>query len=207
MTAFDVFVDESSRFLVEGHGFERKGKVFLREDSLLRRVQYAPSRTAKADAQRFDIWIDVGVAGVSELGTGPGSDFVRASVGKIHRMSDRQNSHLEIDGSARGSEVAAAATGVLRKVCESVILPLSGPEALLDLVYVQRERFKQFDLWPWNEVPRLELAGVYAAHLGRLDVVEEVRSDLAAFAAHEGYAELLSRAYERIEVALQAAAR
>jgi hypothetical protein len=46
--------------------------------------------------------------------------------------------------------------------------------------------FKRLKLDPWNAVPRLELAGVYAGFLGRVDEANLLRDLATDFAAKNG---------------------
>lgn len=194
-------IDASADYLVRDNGFKRRARTFTREDALLRKVTYTPIRTARPNAQRFDIALDLGIPGLSSLQAGNELWFVRASVSKLYRMANPKRAQFELDDTDRGREVAEQAAETLRFACANFLLAVTTPDELFDLTHNQTQRFRDLDLWPWNELPRLELAGVMAAYLARTADVQQIDFRIRAYAEANGMLDQVPEIVSKIELA------
>lgn len=147
------------------HGFHVKGRVAIREDELLRAVAFHPEKTATSGSYRFDVTLNLGIPGLSSVSASRREFVVTASLGKIHRLKDSGNGRLELTGGESDSAVESTVRSLLLDLCSEFLLAISEPCSLLRLLEDENE-FKRLDLWPWNLLPRLELACVYSAFLG-----------------------------------------
>lgn len=200
---FKNFIDDSADFFVRDNCYKRRARFFAKNDALLRKATFIPVKTARSGAQRFDIALDLGIPGLSSLQAGKEMWFVRASVSKLYRLANPKSVHFELDESEHGREVARQAAETLRHACKRFLFAVASPQDLFDLTYQQRQQFRELDLWPWNELPRLELAGVMAAFLGRTADVREIDSEIRVYAEANGMVDRLPRIIENFEMAGQ----
>jgi hypothetical protein len=173
----NLIVQASSLMKVE-HGFTRKGRLLIREDSLLRAIAFRPEKTATKGAYRFDVTLSLGLPGLSTVTALRREWVVSASLSKLHRLRNEGSGRFELTGREEEDEgVEETVLALLSSLCAEFFLSVGEPVDLLSLVVDDPEKFKRLDLWPWNELPRLELGSVYAAFLGLEDQAEILKEN------------------------------
>jgi hypothetical protein len=117
-------------------------------------------------------------------------------------MRDRSARRFEITGSAEeDSQVKARLIELLRILCDEFLLKLNGPDDLIELVLNGADEFKRIDLWPWNEIPRLELACVYLEFIGEVRKAQEIQDRAVRLAIDQGVTYFPERIRENMKKA------
>lgn len=175
-------VTDQLGFLVD-LGFRRKGGFLQREDRLLRAATVSQHQNA-GDAVSFFVSFDLGIPGISEVSGHGARHVVRCS-------ADNFAAELGFSGSfafriAGGNdELLAVVHRAARIVCERFLLKYPDRDALFEMVYrgateflsrgpASSDEMTQLKVHPWNVMKRLELAGVFAAFLGKQASAAEV---------------------------------
>lgn len=191
-------VGQAKNYLLAQHGFTLRNSRFTREDQLVRSVWFWPAKNATAQSYGFDVLLDLGIPLLSPLSDKAQEWVVRASCDKMHRkltVAPRVKFAFQHGDYDSGVEEVVLTT--LRVMCDEFFLKLQTAEDLYRFVKRNAEEFgqfgmgaenefKRFDLMPWNAVPRLELAAVYAAFLGRVDESQALRAEAVAYAEKNG---------------------
>jgi hypothetical protein len=175
---FKDLVADQTQLLVLDHGFTLVGRRFIREDELIRSAWFVPGATLPGRF-RFDILFDIGIAGLSSFSSKAQLWVVRCSASQLRDIDSLPAVHLELTAGADDERLREGvrlicsyvtdnflmrhktAEDLYRWVCSNVIEFLNDPNYDND--------FRRLRLNPWNVIPRVELAAVYAAHLGRYD--------------------------------------
>jgi hypothetical protein len=173
-----VYRDTVVRFLVEEHGFKVSRRQCIRMDGLTRIVEFSPL-FATPDAYRFEVSLDLGIPGLSEPRPVKGDRWlVRANAHLASRAkSVYPKPEFVLRADESGIPTAPGVEVVVRRLSEDFLLRYRDPEDLYRMVCKSALRFSRnpndtddefadLQLDPWNTVPRLELAAVYAAFLG-----------------------------------------
>ncbi|MEV0175401.1 hypothetical protein AB0I00_30315 [Streptomyces sp. NPDC050803] len=200
---FKQLVSQVSDPLKRDHGFSGKGRTVIREDHLLRAVAFHPEKTAARGKYRFDVTLSLGLPGLSSVAAARREWVVSASLGKLYRLRYPGKGRFELAGDESDIEVERAVTSLLSDVCSEFLLSVPGPEELLELLRDKGE-FKRLDLWPWNELPRLELASVYCAYLGREEQANQLMEEAIQCALDGGMDYAVGRVRANVEHALTA---
>jgi hypothetical protein len=201
----------AAEFLVEEHGFVLANARFTKVDQLARSVWFWPTRSAAADVYSFDVLMDVGIPELSPITSKAQEWVVRASCEKAYlRLWEPPQLNFQFQGGNYDSALEAAVLAVLRRICDDFFLRLDSRQQLFDFVernareffelgMAADNEFKRYDLNPWNVVPRLQLAAVYAAFLGRTAAAAELSAHAIVYAEkhridHSNLTEHISRA-------------
>jgi hypothetical protein len=72
---------------------------------------------------------------------------------------------------------------------------------LIELALNGADEFKRLDLWPWNELPRLELACVYLEFVGEAQKAQDVRDEALRLAGEQGVDYFPKRLRENMQMA------
>ncbi|WP_157734892.1 hypothetical protein [Pseudofrankia inefficax] len=189
-----------SDLLVKECEFTKKGNLFLRRDSgLLRTAVVSRSKWSHPGSFGFDVSLNLGIAGLSSSSAARSEWVVSASLNKIHRMRTKSTVGLEISGDPdEDAGTCSELSDVLRSVSSEFLLRSSGPADLIDLVCNGVADFKRLDLWPWNELPRLELACVYLEFIGETQAAAELQTKAGEVAASSGVDYFPSRLQKNI---------
>jgi hypothetical protein len=205
--------DAIGSVLVDGAGFSRDKLRFTRADGLDRRVWLIPGKNASSATHPFELIFDIGMPKLRELATDAQPWVVRASAEKVYRKSTPvpRVKFIFFDG-IYDDDVERVVIDVLRHVCDEFFLTMTGPEELYDLVrrnaltflwdaMAAENEFKRLDLMPWNVVPRLQLAAVYAASLGHSVEASELENEIVTYAGKNRLDHLLTGIRQSIATA------
>ncbi|NEA62369.1 hypothetical protein [Streptomyces sp. SID12488] len=199
-------IAQAGDFLKREYGFRVKGRIAIREDQLLRSVVFHPEKTATKGACRFDVTLNLGLPGLSSMSPTRRIYVVSASLGKISRLRDPARGRFELTGENSDTEVISNVLSLLSDLCSDFFISLPGPSDLLDLLD-NPEEFKRLDLWPWNELPRLELASVYCAFLGKGELASQWEGPAIQCALDGGMEYAVERVRANVAEALEARRR
>ncbi|MET7931542.1 hypothetical protein ABZT43_48595 [Streptomyces sp. NPDC005349] len=194
---------QAGDFLKREYGFRVKGRIAIREDRLLRSVVFHPEKSATRGAYRFDVTLNLGLPGLSLVSASRRVHVISASLGKISRLRDSTKRRFELTGESSDDAVISDVLSLLSDLCSDFLMSMSGPSDLLDLLD-NSEEFKRLDLWPWNELPRLELASVYYAFLGQEELAYQWRERTVQCALDGGMEYAVERVRVSVEEALEA---
>jgi hypothetical protein len=180
-------LDVVSNLLVKEFGFAKSGHFFLRTDDLLRSAVVTRSKTSIPGSYRFDVSLNLGIIGLSSSSARSSEWVVAASLDKINRMRRGTTRRFEITGILdQDSRVELELADVLSSVCDEFLLGVDGPAELVDLVLNGQREFSRLDLWPWNELGRLELACVYLEFMGERRAVDQLQEKAIQMASANG---------------------
>ena len=174
-------VADAAESLVRRHGFTRTGRKFIREDELVRSAWFRPVGFGK-----FEILFDLGIAGISvilpEQPTSPEPSeawVVRCSASKLRPKEVPAMAWLKLSKGRYDEQVRKQTGHLCERVASEFLLKYSSAEkfylwvrgSALELLKDPSadNEWRRLKLWPSNPLPLLELAGVYAAHLGKPD--------------------------------------
>ncbi|MBS2966853.1 hypothetical protein KGA66_27710 [Actinocrinis puniceicyclus] len=191
-----------AQIMVKEHGFTKKGRLFLREDNLLRSVIISPSKAAATGSYRFDVALNLGLLGLSSSSATRSEWVVSATAGKIRMMRDRSARRLEITGNdEEDSRVKAELIELLQALSDDFLLKPSSPADLIELVVSGADDFKRLDLWPWNELARLELACVYLEYVGESQRAHKLEERALHLSIEQGVDYFPKRLRENVQMA------
>ncbi|MFD8970146.1 hypothetical protein ACFV0C_35025 [Streptomyces sp. NPDC059568] len=196
-------IGQAGDFLKREYGFRVKGRIATREDRLLRAVVFHPEKTAAEGAYRFDVTLNLGLPGLSSATASRRVWVISASLGKIYRLRNPAKGRFELTGESSDAEVCSDVLSLLSDLCSDFLMAMSNPDDLLGLLD-NPEEFKRLDLWPWNELPRLELASVYYAFLGRVELASQWKERTIQCALDGGMEYAVERVHASVEEALEA---
>ncbi|WP_125937892.1 hypothetical protein [Streptomyces sp. WAC 06738] len=182
------------------HGFHVKGRVAIRMDRLLRGVVFHPEKTATRGAYRFDVTLNLGLPGLSSVSASRREFIVAASLGKLYRLRNPGKGRFELRGDGSDFEVGSVVRSLLSDLCSEFLLAISGPGELLNLLENEAE-FERLDLWPWNSLPRLELASVYSAFLGLEEQKNQFAERAISYAREAGMEYAVARIMANVQKA------
>ncbi len=182
MASLKPVVDQLG-FLVKD-GFRRKGGSLRREDRLLRAVTVSPHQNT-GDAVSFFVNFDLGIPGISELDGRRARYVVRCSGDSFARAELGFSGSFELCAAADNEPVLAVVHQTARALCEQFLLKYTDEDMLFEMVYhaaveflshgpASTDEMTRLKAFPWNVMGRLELAGVFAAYLGRHAQADEV---------------------------------
>jgi hypothetical protein len=174
-------VADASDLLVRGHGFTRTGRKFIREDELVRSAWFIPTGFG-----RFDLLFDLGIVGISvilpEKSARPASSerwVVRLNAMNLRPKDVPAMAWLTLTKGQYDREVRKQTRHICERVTDEFLLKYSTVEefymwvrgSALEILRNPNadNEWRQLKLWPSNSTMLLELAGVYAAYLGKSD--------------------------------------
>ncbi|TDC06139.1 hypothetical protein E1265_34950 [Streptomyces sp. 8K308] len=190
------------------YGFSKKGRLLIREDKLLRVVAFQPEKTAMEGCYRFDVTLSLGLPGLSSVTSSRREWVVSASLSKLYRLRNPGVGRFELTGDRSGDEeVEAAVLALLSDLCDEFFLSVGEPVDLLALITDDLAESKRLDLWPWNELPRLELASAYSAFLGLGDRARALQDQAIRGAIDGGMEYAVERVQKGVKHALAARER
>jgi hypothetical protein len=207
--AIKRLADKTGAILCGEHGFTRSrtGTRFVSESPLLRSIWLRPMSFARPGSYCFDVLFDLGIPGLSALSSRAQTWVVRASGSGIR--SDRRG-HFELTGADSDLAEEDSALETLTSGLRQFLQICATPQDLYAMVetnavtFLERgmqadNEFKRLRLQPWNVVPRLELAAVYAAFLG-----DDTSADrLIAFALKHAALRRIDYTVERARESIQ----
>lgn len=178
---FRDLVNELGGQLVAEHGFRRSGRRFTRDDGVLRSAWFRPGASLPGEFH-FEILFDLGISGISTFSTTAQTWIVRASAGRIRLDPDQPRLELKLTGDDvelldRLRERCAIVYRDLllrHDTAEDLYRWLADGALGFHADHTIQDDFARFNLQPRNMVPRLELAAVYAAHLGHLEDADRI---------------------------------
>jgi len=165
-------------------GFRRAGGAWRREDALLRGVTVSQHQSLD-DAVSFFVTFDLGIPGLSVLGARTSQHVVRCAGDGFARAVLGLTDSFELHKTGGDEELLAGVRRTAEAVCDQFLLRYSNEQELFEMVYTAAKEFlsrglassdeiTRLQLSPWNVMKRLELAGVFAAFLGRRAEAAEV---------------------------------
>jgi hypothetical protein len=174
MVELKDIVADAANLLVQGHGFTRTGRRFVREDDLIRSVSFMPDGLG-----RFEIVFSMGISGISVAIPKNEKWVVSCLAGQFRPKEVPARAWLTLTKGAYDEEVKKHA----RRVCECVVDEFLLKYRTVDEFYLwvranalelfhdprADNEYRRLKLQPFNVVGPLELAAVYAAYLGRTD--------------------------------------
>lgn len=171
-------------------GFVRKGGLLLRQDRVLRGVVISQSQ-ADGDWATFFVNFDLGIPVLSEAGARRSRHVLRCSGNRFASRELGFTGSFELRRGAGDEEVLDVVRRTAEAVSERFLLRYPDEDALFETVYRAATGFMdegpgaadeltRLELNPWNVMARLELAGVYAAFLGK-DEVADVKQRARAY--------------------------
>jgi hypothetical protein len=193
---FKDVVASASASLTRDHGFQANGRMFTREDDeLIRSVRFAPG-SSTARSFRFEVICNLGISGVSSVSPKSAEWVVSCNLSHVPASGDLPKTWFELTKGPGDDAVERNVTLICAHVFDNFLLMHESAEgmflwvrdnALEFLGDPQADNdFKRLRLWPWNVMPRLELAGVYAAYLGRKEDAEYLESVATGYAKTHG---------------------
>lgn len=172
MVELKDIVGDAADLLVQGHGFTRAGRRFVREDELIRGVSFVP-----VGLGRFEIEFSLGISGISVVLPKNEKWVVSCSASQLRPKEVPASAWLKLTKGAYDEEVRNHARRVCEWATDEFLLKYRSADELyvwvranaLELFQDPRadNEFRRLKLQPFNVVGPLELAGVYAAHLGK----------------------------------------
>ncbi|MGA5444272.1 hypothetical protein ACPCKW_32905 [Streptomyces griseoincarnatus] len=201
--ALQKLISNAIEPLKSQHGFRVRGRTVIREDRLLRAVVFHPEKTANSGAYRFDATLNLGLPGLSTVSASRREFIVAASLGKIYRLRNPGKGRFELRGDDSDSEVEFAVRSLLADLRSEFLLAISEPVDLLGLLEDEDE-FKRLDLWPWNLLPRLELACVYSTFLGMDEQASRLVERAIRCAREDGMEYAVARIHANVQKAKRA---
>lgn len=213
---FRDLIAAASSSLARDHGFRAHGgRSFTREDELIRSARFAPGASLAGSFQ-FEVVCDLGISGLSSISSKSSEWMVRCSVSHVPRDDGLPRSGFELTGAPEDEVVVQDVAKICKVVFDRFLLRHETADDMflwvrdnalqfLDSPQVDND-FKRFRLSPWNIVPRLELAGVYAAYLGRSEDAERLRDAAIQYARTHGLRYAIPTVSANIAAAAQVAA-
>lgn len=160
-------------------GFTVRGSLLVKEDSLIRTMQLDVLQNASTpERTRFDLLFDVGIPGISAFTARSRKWVLRCYGSKIPGNPEATDEDFVLTGESADTQVRQVAMSRARQACEEFLMRFEDDRSLCLFVRDNALRFategvephddyRRLQLYPWNALARLELAGVYAAFLGR----------------------------------------
>jgi hypothetical protein len=191
MVELNDIVADAANLLVQGHGFTRAGRRFVREDELIRSVSFMP-----VGLGRFEIVFSLGIPGISVAVPKNERWVVSCLASQLRPKEVPARAWLTLTKGAYDEEVKKHA----RRVCECVLDEFLLKYRTVDEFYLwiranalelfhdprADNEYRRLKLQPFNVVGPLELAGVYAAHLGKPDDSMLLQNAAIEFASAHG---------------------
>jgi hypothetical protein len=184
-------VADAADLLVKGHGFTRAGRNFIREDELVRGLRF---RTGVSGS--FEILFDLGITGISQIGPKTDKWTVGGSASQLRPKEIPARAWMRLTEGAYDEEVRKAVHHVCERIAVDFLLKYrSGEEFFLWVRETALElfespeaenEFRRLKLHPLTPTRLLELAGVYAAYLGKSDDASILREAAIEFASSHG---------------------
>lgn len=184
-------VADAADLLVQGGGFTRTGRSFVREDELIRSACFTP-----VGLGRFEILFNLGISGISVVLPKNEKWVVSCSASQLRPKEVPARAWLTLTKGAYDEEVRNHARRVCEYVADEFLLKYRSADdfylwvrsSALELFRDPRadNEFRRLKLQPFNVVGPLELAGVYAAHLGRGDDAIMLQNAAIEFASTHG---------------------
>jgi hypothetical protein len=206
----DQLSTAAAGLLVDEFGFSRNKLRFIREDSLARSAWFVPGKHASKATYNFELILDLGLPGLSAITSAAQPWVVRASAEKVYRKrTPAPRVKFAFRDGIYGNEIESVVLEMLRVVADEFFLKLRSPDDLYEFIrsnsldflregMAAENEFKKLDLMPWNVLPRMQLAAVYAAYLGRSDDALELEQELAEYAAKNRLEYLMAGVRESI---------
>ncbi len=191
-------VEKASEYLVDGQGFKLRNSRFTKVDGLARSVWFWPAKNATAALYSFDVLLDLGIPALSPISAKAQEWVVRASCDKAYRRLElTPRLRFAFQSDVYDPAVEEAVLTAMRAISEAFFLRLDTPRELYEFVKRNAEEFastgmaadnefKQYDLMPWNAVPRLELAAIYGAYVGHSEEAAVLEANAIAHATKYG---------------------
>lgn len=192
---FKDVIAAATASLTHDHGFQVNGRMFTREDDLIRSVLFAPG-SSTAGNFRFEVICDLGISGLSSVSPKSSERIVRCNVSHVPLGGDLPETRFELTKTREDEIVKYNVSVICAYVFDDFLLRRQSAEemfmwvrdnALEFLADPQASNdFERFRLWPWNAKGRLELAGIYAAYLGRGEDAEFLKDAAIEYAKTHG---------------------
>lgn len=159
-------------------GFTVRGSLLVKEDSLIRTMQLDVLQNASTpERTRFDLLFDVGLPGMSAFTARSRKWVLRCYGSKIPGNPEAADEDFVLTGESTDTQVRQVAMSRARQACEEFLMRFQDDRSLYLFVRDNALRFategvephddyRRLQLYPWNALARLELAGVYASFLG-----------------------------------------
>jgi hypothetical protein len=180
-------VADAADLLVQKHGFTRTGRKFIRQDELVRSAWFRPTGFG-----RFELLFDLGIAGISLIlpekpaSPGPSEKWVVGLNARDLRPKEvPAMAWLTLTKGKYDQEVRKHSRNLCERVADEFLLKYSSAEefyqwvrgSALELLKDPNtdNEWRRLKLWPANPLLLFELAGVYAAHLGKSDDASMLR--------------------------------
>ncbi len=184
-------VADAAKLFVQNHGFTRTGRNFVRQDELVRVVRFRP-----VGLGGFDIVFNLGIAGISEVLPKTDRWVVSCSAINLRPEGVPAVAWLRLTKGAYDEEVREHTKRVCESMADGFLLKFRDADefyiwvrdSALELFRDPRadNEFRRLKLQPFNVVGPLELAGVYAAHLGKADDALMLQNAAIEFATARG---------------------
>jgi hypothetical protein len=191
MVELKDIVADAADLLVQGHGFSRAGRRFVREDELIRSASLAP-----VGQGRFEIVFCLGISGISVVLPKNEKWVVSCLASQLRPKDVPARAWLTLTKGAFDEEVRNQARRVCQRIVDEFLLKYRSADELylwvranaLELFRDPRadNEFRRLKLQPFNVVGPLELAGVYAAYLGKADDAIMLQNAAIEFASAHG---------------------
>lgn len=181
------------RKLAKEAGFAARGSLLVKEDSLLRIIQVDMlQNSSTAESVKFDLLFDLGIPGISVY-TPRSRKWVVRCYGSTRAGEVREPDDFVLTGGPADESVRRTAVSRTRQVCDEFLMRFENGTALYHFVRDSALKFlaegmelhddyMRLQLSPWNALPRLELAGVYAAFLGLDEEADSIQEAAERFA-------------------------
>jgi hypothetical protein len=191
MVELKDIVADAANLLVQGEGFTRTGRRFVREDELIRSASFMP-----VGLGRFEIVFGLGISGISVAMPKNEKWMVSCLASQFRPKEVPARAWLTLTKGAYDEEVKKHA----RRVCECVVDEFLSKYRTVDEFYLwvrasalelfhdprADNEYRRLKLQPFNIVGPLELAGVYAAYLGKADDSIMLQNSAIEFASSHG---------------------
>jgi hypothetical protein len=181
------------RKLAKEAGFATRGSLLVKEDSLLRIIQIdVLQNSITSESVKFDLLFDLGIPGIT-LYTPRSRKWVVRCYGSTLAGEVREPDDFLLTGGPADESVRRTAVSRTRQVCDEFLMRFEDDNSLYRFVRDSTLKFlaegtelhddyRRLDLFPWNAMPRLELAGVYAAFLGLDEEADSIQEAAERFA-------------------------
>jgi hypothetical protein len=181
------------RKLAKEAGFTVRGSLLVKEDSLIRTMQVDVLQNASTpERTRFDLLFDIGIPGISAFTARSRKWVLRCYGSKIPKQDEAGGADFILTGESTDAHVRQVAVSRAEQAYKEFLMRFEDGHSLYRFV---RDSALQFlaegmdlhdDYWrlqlhPWNALPRLELAGVYAAFLGLEEDADSIQEAAERF--------------------------
>ena len=193
----DELIEVIWKDILAERGFERKRRLFVKTDSLLRAVRFDVSKWAQKSSSGFNVICNLGVPGLSTVSGTQWSWVVSIALDGLQPRRERVN--FEVGEAIELDRVVGAVRGAVVRACDDFLFAFDRPHELYQLMVDGWTRLDEWIAQPASPILRYELGAGYARFLGLTNEEAELRTRLADAARESDLDDLVPEIAERLD--------